>query len=55
MRAADLLRRKADEYRALEQEHAANDAQKVPYRLLEIVLRDVAQALDEETREREAA
>jgi hypothetical protein len=53
--AADLLRRKADEYRALGEEHAANKAELVPYKLVEIALREVASALEVEERDREAA
>lgn len=55
--AADLLRRKADDYRALAGEHAATAGEKVPYRLLELTLREVADALEqaEIEREREAA
>lgn len=55
MRAVDVLRQKADDYRALCDEHAENKAQQVPYRLLEMALREVADALEAEDREREAA
>jgi hypothetical protein len=45
--APDRLRRKADEYRALGEEHAT-PGNRVYYQLVELLLRELADALDDE-------
>jgi hypothetical protein len=49
--ASDRLNRKADEIRAIAQEHGADR----DYDLVELILRLVARALDDVAEEREAA
>jgi hypothetical protein len=50
--AADYLRRKADEYRALGQEHCTpGDPALVFYTTIEAVLRELAEAIEHEERE----
>lgn len=54
--AAEKLRRKADDYKALGEEHADVESAKVAYQLVEITLREVALVLEElEAEIREAA
>lgn len=45
--AAELLRRKADDYRALGQEHAVDARDRAVYELVELTLRELADALEE--------
>lgn len=45
--AAELLRRKADDYRALGEEHASDPRDKAVYELVELTLKELADVLDE--------
>lgn len=48
MTAAELLRRRADDYKTLGEEHGGSDpALLFPYRLIETCLRDVADAIEQ--------
>lgn len=57
MTVADRLREKAEDYRALGEEHATHAAGGAAYKLIEVVLREVADAVEaeEDELEREAA
>lgn len=47
MTASELLRQKADDYRAISEERAETAYERALYALLELALRDIAQALEE--------
>ena len=49
MTAPELLRRRADDYRALGEEHACSERERVVYELVELVLRELADVLEEAT------
>lgn len=53
--AAELLRRRADDYRALGEEHATDPRDKAVYELVELALKEIADALEEAERLAEAA
>jgi hypothetical protein len=53
--AAELLRRKADDYRALGQEHASDPRDRAVYELVELTLRELADALEDAESLAEAA
>lgn len=55
MTAAELLRRAADDYRALHEEYATTPESKAIAEAVELVLRTVAEALEEDERELEDA
>ena len=54
MLAVEFLKRRADEYRALGEEHAEG-AERMPYLLVELTLRAVADALEKAAEFEEAA
>ena len=52
---AELLRRKADDYRALGEEHASDPRDRAIYELVELALKEIADALEEALQLEEAA
>lgn len=49
--AAEILRRKADDYRALGEEHTTDPRDRAVYELVELTLREIADALESAERE----
>ena len=54
-RVAELLRRKADDYAALGEEHTSDPRDRAVYELVELTLKELADALEEALQLEEAA